>query len=193
LTHTVTSLRPAPRLVPPPRTEPPYDDEIGASPVPPPRRGVTQGTLALTFTLPSGVPARPRPEPRLRLVPGEAPNEPAGTPHQPSPDPHTWAGTLAQAVVEVLAGDRPVGQLLRWTTGRIYADVSRRAAATARECTAVRAGRARAVVRRVHVSQPADGVAEASAVVSDGRRTRAMALRLQRDDGRWLCTALELG
>jgi hypothetical protein len=110
-----------------------------------------------------------------------------------SPDAQAWAGTLAQAVVEVLAGDRPVGQLLRWTSGRVYAQLSRRAAAAARECTAVRASRARAIVRRVYVSQPAEGVAEASAVVSDGRRTRAMALRLQKADGRWVCAALELG
>jgi hypothetical protein len=109
------------------------------------------------------------------------------------PDPQAWAGTLAQAVVEVLAGDRPVAQLLRWTTARIYTELGRRAAIAGRECTAVRAGRARAVVRRVHVFQPAEGVAEASAVLSDGRRTRAMALRLQSADGRWLCTALELG
>jgi hypothetical protein len=119
----------------------------------------------------------------------EAPDKPpAGL-----PDPHAWAGTLAQAVVEVLAGDRPVAQLLRWTTARIYTELGRRAAVAGRECTAVRAGRARAVVRRVHVFQPAEGVAEASAVLSDGRRTRAMALRLQSDGGRWLCTALELG
>jgi len=195
MTRTVTPIRLVPRLAPPPRTEPPYDDEIGISPAAPQPRGVTQGTLALTFTLPSGVPARPR----LQLVPSGMRHQPRvetrpGAHPQPLlPDPRTWAGTLAQAVVEVLAGDRPVGQLLRWTTARIYADVSRQAATTARECTAVRAGRARAVVRKVCVSQPVDGVAEASAVVSDGGRARAMALRLQSEDGRWLCTALELG
>jgi len=194
MTRNVTSIRPVPRLAPPPRTEPPYDDEIGTSSLARHQsRAATQGTLALTFTLPSGVPTRPRPAPRLRLVPGEAPPEPAGAAGQVSPHAQAWAGTLAQAVVEVLAGDRPVGQLLRWTTGRVYAELSSRAAAAAHECTAVRASRARAVVRRVYVSQPAEGVAEASAVVSDGRRTRAMALRLQNADGRWMCTALELG
>jgi hypothetical protein len=198
-TTAVTSpVRPGPRLSLPPRTEPSYDDEIRPAAVTPAHSGATQGTLALTFTLPSGLATRPVPappappappaQPRLRLVPGET-----GGPARGLPDPQAWAGTLAQAVVEVLAGDRPVGQLLRWTTAGIYANLSRRAALATRERTAVRAGRPRAVVRRVHVSQPKDGVAEASAVLSDGPRTRAMALRLQHADGRWLCTALELG
>lgn len=194
MTLAVTSILPMPRLAPPPRTEPPYDDEVGSAHVArQPAQAATQGTLALTFTLPSGVPATPRPASRLRLVPGAPRQQTTGAAQQSVPDPHTWAGTLAQAVVEVLAGDRPSGQLLRWTTARIYADLSRRAAATARECTAVRAGRPRAIVRRIHVSRPAEDVAEPSAVVSEGSRTRAMALRLQSCDGRWLCTALEMG
>jgi hypothetical protein len=207
LAHPTRSV---PRLVRPPCTEPPYDDEIGVSAWETrPSPDVTQGTLALTFTLPSGLPARPQPATRLRLVDGPSAGQTnasgpqqaraSGSPQtrMPSeralPDAQAWAGTLAQAVVEVLAGDRPVAQLLRWTSARIYAEMSRRAALAARECTAVRCGRSRAVVRRVRVSHPVEGVAEASAIVSDGTRTRAMALRLQHADGRWLCTALELG
>jgi Family of unknown function (DUF6459) len=190
----VSPVRSTPRLMPAPSSEPPYDDELGVSPAPARQSpGATQGTLALTFTLPSGVAATPQP-PRLRLVEGTG-SGPADAADAPAAlaEVQAWAGTLAQAVVEVLAGDRPVGQLLRWTTARIYADVSRRAGLAARECTAVRRGRSRAVVRRVRVCQPAAGVAEATAVVSDGHRTRAIALRLQRTDGRWLCTALQLG
>lgn len=49
----------------------------------------------------------------------------------------------------------------------------------------------RAVVRSVHVSEPADGVAEVCATVQRGLRATTMALRIEGVDGRWQCTALE--
>ena len=56
----------------------------------------------------------------------------------------------------------------------------------------VPAGR-RAVVRSVRVCEPADGVAEASAVVVDGGRVRAVAFRMVGLDGRWRVEALQVG
>ncbi|WP_460524828.1 Rv3235 family protein, partial [Flindersiella endophytica] len=58
-----------------------------------------------------------------------------------------------------------------------------------------RAGSAagRLAVRSVHVSEPADGVAEAAVHVQHGSRSRAIAVRIEGLDGRWRCTALELG
>jgi hypothetical protein len=43
----------------------------------------------------------------------------------------------------------------------------------------------------VRVCIPAEGVAEASAVVDEGARTRALALRLEADDGRWRLLAYD--
>jgi len=51
----------------------------------------------------------------------------------------------------------------------------------------------RAVVRSVHTTEPVPGVVEASAVVVDRGRVRAVALRLEGLDGRWRATALEMG
>jgi hypothetical protein len=48
-------------------------------------------------------------------------------------------------------------------------------------------------VRSVHVSEPADGVAELSVVLVGAGRPRALALRLEGWDGRWICTALADG
>nr|WP_162529402.1 Rv3235 family protein [Segeticoccus rhizosphaerae] len=48
-------------------------------------------------------------------------------------------------------------------------------------------------MRSVHLCQPVDGVVEACAVVLDGGRVRAMALRMSGVDHRWLVTALQLG
>ena len=62
---TVTALR----RLPVPASEPPYDDErAGRGPAGPPADAV-QGTLALAFLLPNGVPATPAPVPDLHLVP----------------------------------------------------------------------------------------------------------------------------
>jgi len=99
-----------------------------------------------------------------------------------------------QALLEVLAGARPVPQLLRWTSQPVYADIE---AAVTRQSErrmgrpTVRPGAA--AVRPVHVSEPDEGVAEVCAVVSRSNRTRAVALRLEGVDGRWLCTALTVG
>jgi hypothetical protein len=114
------------------------------------------------------------------------------------PDPEPWAGHIAQALIEVMAGTRPAPQLLRWTVPEVYAAVARRAAVSARRAVAagrqegIPAGR-RAVVRSVRVCEPADGVAEASAVVVDGGRVRAVAFRMVGLDGRWRVEALQVG
>jgi hypothetical protein len=106
------------------------------------------------------------------------------------PDPAPWAGHVAQAIVEVMAGARPAPQLLRWTTPEVYAVVARRASVSLRR--GLPRSR-RATVRTVRVCEPADGVAEACAVVIDGPRVRALALRLTGLDGRWRVEALQVG
>jgi hypothetical protein len=106
------------------------------------------------------------------------------------PDPRVWAGHIAQGLVEVMAGARPAPQVLRWTTPEVYAVVARRAAVSARRGAG---STRRTVVRGVRVCEPADGVAEASAVVVDGGRVRALAFRLVGLDGRWRVEALQVG
>jgi hypothetical protein len=106
------------------------------------------------------------------------------------PDPVHWAGHLAQAVVEVMSGLRQPPQIVRWTTPEVYAVVARRGAVSARRG---RPSARRAVVRSVRVCEPADGVAEAAAVVLDGTRVRALAMRLVGVDGRWRIEALQVG
>jgi hypothetical protein len=45
----------------------------------------------------------------------------------------------------------------------------------------------------VHVCEPVDGVAEVSAVAHRGGRAHAVAARLEGVDGRWRCTAVQIG
>jgi hypothetical protein len=200
------------RQLPVPCCEPPYDDELDPLAWPSAahphdvreQSAVVQGTLALSFLLPSGVPAAPETAPTLRLV-GRIDDETADTVRrsvdpddfgpQPSasellPPARSWAGRVVQAIVEVLAGVRPVGQLVRWTTADVYDEIANLVIPGPRlpDC-----GPPRGVVRSVHVTEPADGVAEVCALVRRGARSTAVALRLEGMDGRWQCTALELG
>ncbi|PKW27156.1 Rv3235 family protein [Phycicoccus duodecadis] len=111
------------------------------------------------------------------------------------PDPVEWAGHITQAVLEVMTGARPAPQVVRWTTPEVYAVLARRAARVARRRLEGRAAttRQRVVVHRVRVCEPADGVAEAAVVVRIGPRVRAVALRLDGQDGKWRVSALQVG
>ncbi|MEI2819364.1 MAG: Rv3235 family protein [Marmoricola sp.] len=105
-----------------------------------------------------------------------------------------WAARFAQAVVEVVAGDRPVPQLLRCTTAEVYHDLSRRASVLHRAVPPTqRLRKVRAMVRSVHVYCPRATAAEVSVHVRHGERSRAIAARLEFREGRWQCVALEFG
>jgi hypothetical protein len=171
------------RLLPAPSADPPFDDEVAGWQPP------VDGTLALAFP---GAPASSVP---LRLVPPalacESTDELIRTARADLPDPRGWTGRLTQAVVEVLAGARPAGQLSRFATLDVLDHLERLAGRLSR-----RNGQNRVINPRlvsVRVSEPLDGVVEACAVVDTNPRRRALALRLEGIDGRWQCTALQLG
>lgn len=103
-----------------------------------------------------------------------------------------WAARFSQGVVEALGGHRPVTQLLRWTSPQIYHDLERRARQV-RQAADLGTRSVRAQVRSVHVCRPAPDVAEVSVHVRHARRSRALALRLERRQGRWVCTVLQFG
>jgi len=105
------------------------------------------------------------------------------------PEPEAWVRHMARALVEVMSGARPAPQVIRWTTHEVYSVLARRNAVASR-----RTHRARpAIVLRVRICQPADGVVEACAVVVDDGRVRALAMRLTGVDRRWVITDLQVG
>ncbi len=141
-----------------------------------------QGTLALDLDRAAQEPVTPE----LRV---QAEDGPAG-----EREVELWAARFAQATVEVLGGDRPLSQLLRWTSSRVYADLDRRVRILGqRTPPAQRFRPVRPQVHSVHVCRPSALAAEVSVHVRHGSRSRALAARLERRDGRWLCVALQLG
>lgn len=142
-----------------------------------------QGTLALEL----GPSTRLAPQtPELYAVPGGRDGR--------EEELRAWAARFAQAVVEVTGGDRPLTQLLRWTTARVYADLGRRVRLmAASRPVGQRRRTVRPQVRSVHVFQPTPMSAEVSVHVRYGQRSRALAARLEQRSGHWTCTELLLG
>ncbi|MDN4174989.1 Rv3235 family protein [Nocardioides sp. SOB77] len=168
-----------------------HDRNVLAFPAPLPAS--IQGTLALDLS------------PRLDPPPAHGPDGATSTGVVPVDlrqrrGVEQWSRRFAQAAVEIVGGDRPVTQLLRWTTPEVYADLERRA------CLVARAGGHRPGVGRVQPVRPkvlsvhscfvTAVVVETSIHVRYGARSRAVAARFEErvaKDGptRWVCTALD--
>jgi hypothetical protein len=114
------------------------------------------------------------------------------------PDPAgAWPRRLAVVIVEVLAGVRPERQLVPLATDRVRARI--RGLAPLLACDR------RPRIQRIVVSRPAAPVLELTVVADFGRRSRALALRVEHvaarpaapgwpaRPARWLCTAIEAG
>ncbi|GAA2254732.1 hypothetical protein GCM10010145_23450 [Streptomyces ruber] len=97
---------------------------------------------------------------------------------------------FTERLLAVLSGQRPVHSMLRHTVGRAYDELAWLA-----ERGPLRTTRGtRPVVRAIGYDEPRPGAVEAFARVGAGDRLRALAFRLERGpDGRWRCTAVELG
>lgn len=158
---------------PVPATEPPV---ISAEEAyrPTPELPYAQTALALDFTCNPDEDCERRPTLRSHL-----------------PDPQPFVAKISQAIIEVIAAQRPAPQLIRHTTPAIYSGLARRALLAAKRQSS--GPRRPAIVRRVRVCEPADGIVEACAVVVAHGRVRALALRLEGLDGRWLVTELIVG
>lgn len=151
-----------------------------------------QGTLALDLQprheppRPAGSPGRDGDRPVAGVIPIEAPLR-HGL--------EDWARRYIQAAVEIVGGDRPVTQLLRWSSRRVFEDLERRAQLVARAgLHHPGQGRVQPVrprVQGVHACFLSHDTVEVSAHVRYGERSRAVAARFEQTNRRWCCTALE--
>lgn len=183
--------RPAkrPHLAPVPDSEPPFDPvgrPSGAAVIREPRSRGRFGHGGST-TVPLSEPTSTTPS----AVGGAAPPWPAdpdlaarGSATAQLPPAARAAQVFATALVEVLAGRRPVGQLRVHSVPGVFAGLANR--------TAHRLG-APAQLVSVRLCQPADGVGEVSATVRSADRARAIAFRMEGLHGRWQVTAIHIG
>jgi hypothetical protein len=105
------------------------------------------------------------------------------------------ATRIGAAVVEIVGGDRPVSQVLRWTTPEVYQDLARRAhlvaAAAGRSAGSGGIQSVRPHLVGAHTSFVSETCAEVSLHVRYGRRSRAVAARFELIRDRWQVSALE--
>jgi hypothetical protein len=145
----------------------------------------TQGALALSYPLPIGVEANPHPAGPVAVQHGSQRGGREG--------PESWAATFLQAVVEVIACDRPLTQLVRWTSRGVFTEIARRQQLVARHRGQGGSRSYRQHVATVRVCQPDAGCAEVSARLTLGARSRAVAARFDYARDRWVCTAICFG
>ena len=104
-------------------------------------------------------------------------------------------GRFGQAAVEIVGGDRPATQLLRWTSPEVYAELERRAQLVGRaghhHPGQGRVQPVRPKVASVHSCFVTPRVVETSIHVRYGARSRAVAARFEALRDRWVCTALQ--
>ena len=110
------------------------------------------------------------------------------------PDPQPLIENLAGSVIEVLAGARDLEQIARWMSEPVYKHLLRRTiiAARGRDVRKQPAGRPVFSIAASRLTEPADGVVEATVIVLGRARTRAVAIRLEGIDSRWRATALHV-
>jgi uncharacterized protein DUF6459 len=134
----------------------------------------------------------PGPRPRMDTPaarPGGEPDfGPAFSRRADLPAPGPAARRLVTVALEAFAGRRPMAQLQPVVTPALFTALTsrRRPPWCAEGTTAVR-------VSSVRISEPVDGVAEVCAVARRDGRAHAVAARLEGIDGRWRCTALQIG
>ncbi|WP_130382389.1 Rv3235 family protein [Kribbella sp. VKM Ac-2569] len=150
-----------------------------------------RASLETADTNPADTAASTAPE-VVKRVAGGREGRPGAAPALP--EVRVWGARLAQAVSEVLAGDRPISQLVRFTDDVVFMELNRRVRMLGMNSTAgIRGAKEKSMVRSVRVFMPDPCIAEVAAHVRHGQRSRAVAFRLEVRRNRWVCTALELG
>lgn len=171
------------RRLPLPSTDPPFDDELGLLPRPVRRRHsylVRSGHAPASSSSEAAPSAAPSGQPARR---GNHTSQPVAA----LPDPRRWCARVTQALVEAAFGNRPLQQLLGWTSTEVYRVLTTIVSRGTRAAPV-----AAPTVRSIRVCQVSPGVVEAAAVLQARNRVRALALRLEAAGGRWVCTAFEL-
>lgn len=198
------------RLRPAPVLEPPFDDDAGGLDRAQPETGRLSRQRAAGE--PERAPARSLEWPAGRATRSAAASSPAGT--APISEGKLAAHRYLARCVEVLGGFRPMVHLRILTApavfDRIAVELTRPRSAPeyragARTPVALPTDRpwphtarltpapgGRVVLRHLRVGEPRDGVAEVAAILGRGDQVWAMAVRLERHRGAWLCTHLEV-
>lgn len=140
----------------------------------------------LQETLPFEWPAQPK---QSYLSPRVTATKPTDFDVQPTgrkdlPPARDWSVRLVTALIEIVNGNRPLTQLIRWVTPDVM---------TALQFQIGKNNFPKFAVRSINVHETDDGVAEVSAVFGSTSRSFALAMRLEGLDGKWRATSIIWG
>jgi hypothetical protein len=127
-------------------------------------------------------------EPRMYLIASTFGEEfdsdfcPEPTSAKDLPDIKILVHNFIHVVVEVWAGRRSASQIQSACHYSVFVQLLRKAG------TIQTVGK----IRKIHISQPLDGIVEATITVRYADRLRVVAIRFEGLDHRWLCTTLEM-
>jgi hypothetical protein len=136
---------------------------------------------------PAGSIVAPR-KPKLYLVPStfgeeyDAEFAPEPTSAADLPDITELTNRFIHNVVEIWAGRRSVNQVQSMCHYRVFNELQRKAG------WQKEIGR----IRKSRITEPLDGICEATVTIRYGERLRVAAIRFEGQDQRWLCTSLTL-
>jgi hypothetical protein len=129
--------------------------------------------------------------PKLYLVPtpeyleGEEPDPEMAkrpSPLTDLPKLDDWVGKYVVSLVEICGGKRPVQQLARWTHRVTYQQL----------ISLIGQWKPLPKIRKFYISEPLEGIAEVTITLRFETRVRALALRFEGIEKRWVCTNMEL-
>ncbi|CAN1496298.1 hypothetical protein MCERE8_00367 [Candidatus Nanopelagicaceae bacterium] len=127
-------------------------------------------------------------KPKLYLVPSSFGEEydtefaPEPTSAADLPDITELTNRFIHNVVEIWAGRRSVNQVQSMCHYRVFNELQRKAG------WQKEIGR----IRKSRITEPLDGICEATVTIRYGERLRVAAIRFEGQDQRWLCTSLTL-
>ena len=133
-------------------------------------------------------PLLPPRKPKLYLVPStfgeeyDAEFAPEPTSAADLPDINELITIFIHNIVEIWAGRRSANQVQSLCHHRVFTEIQRKA------------GRQKEIgrIRKSRITQPLDGICEATVTIRYGERLRVAAIRFEGQDQRWLCTSLTL-
>ena len=98
------------------------------------------------------------------------------------PDGGVWAERFIILALEVMAGARPIAQLSRWCSRKVFTYLIEN----------IHPKKTMPKLGKLHISKPTEECMEVVLLLHSPARKRALMARFEAVDGRWLCTVLQI-
>jgi Family of unknown function (DUF6459) len=98
------------------------------------------------------------------------------------PDGGVWAERFIILALEVMAGARPIAQLSRWCSRKVFTYLIEN----------IHPKKTIPKIGKLHIGKPSEECMEVVLLLHSPARKRALMARFEALDGRWLCTCLQI-